>query len=306
MTAITKILFLLLLGLWIPLFAAEKQQAPTEKLNPGSTIRVMLLDGTEVRGALVSEDSLNVVVKSRAGVESIIPRSSIKWIELDAAKETGSRFHTFDPNYSRLILMPTGRPLRSRAGYFSDTWLFFPSVSYGITDNITAMAGMTVFPFADITDQIMFFSPKVGVQLTDKLAAAVGVLYITLPHEITDASFGIGYVVATYGGEDSHITAGLGWGYLKEKDRDLEIGNTPATLVGGYLRTSESSAIMFETWYVPSDEYEIQNQPFGFAFRLFNSRIAVDAGVFATLRVISEGETIVPWLSFAYNFGMLR
>ena len=63
---------------------------------------------------------------------------------------------TFDPNYSRLIVMATGKPLRKGAGFASDTWLFFPSVSYGVTNNITMMAGMSIFPFISIREQLYY------------------------------------------------------------------------------------------------------------------------------------------------------
>lgn len=41
---------------------------------------------------------------------------------------------------SRLLLFPTGRPLRKDTGYFSDHYLFFPGFSYGVTENISLSA----------------------------------------------------------------------------------------------------------------------------------------------------------------------
>src|SRR5687768_16544543 len=38
---------------------------------------------------------------------------------------------------TRLFLAPTGRPLRGGEGYFSDHWIFFPGLAYGVSDNFT-------------------------------------------------------------------------------------------------------------------------------------------------------------------------
>jgi len=167
------------------------------------------------------------------------------------------------------------------------------------------MAGMSIFPFADLSEQLIYLSPKIGAEITDRLALSAGTLYIRVPDDFGDIATGVAYVVGTYGGQDAHLTLGLGWGYYKEEHEDFQFGRTPATLIGGYLRTTEVSALLFETWYFPSDEYEIKREPFGFVVRLFNERIAVDAGAFTTTEALANGH-FVPWLTASYNFGALK
>ena len=89
--------------------------------------------------------------------------------------------------------------------------------------------------------------------------------------EILDVSLGVAYVVGTYGSLDANMTAGLGWAYVKEKHEKFQIGKTPVTLLGGYLRTSEISALLFEAWAYPSSELSVKNLPIFFGVRLFGS-----------------------------------
>ena len=268
-------------------------------------VRLMLQNGVEIRGRLISQDSNCVVVNPKSGGESRISRASIRWLEFDESLALDSRFERLDPNYSRLIVMATGKPLHKGAGFASDTWLFFPSVSFGITNNVTMMAGMSIFPFVPLRDQLYFLSPKVGAQFSRKLALSVGTLYIQVPMEILDVALGVAYVVGTYGGLDANVTAGLGWGYVKEKDEKFRIGKTPVTLLGGYLRTSEISALLFETWAYPSEEFDFRDLPIFFGVRLFGSRLAIDAAGMITVSLLEE-RTVTPWLTAAYNFGSLR
>jgi hypothetical protein len=295
------------LCLMLSVFFALSSALQADDFEPVATgkVKAELVDGTTVRGELVSQDSAQVVIRTSSGAEIKIPRTAIVWLKQEGDFNTDSRFDAFDPNYSRLTIMPTARPLRRGAGFASDTWLFFPSISYGITNNVSMMAGMSIFPFVDMSDQVIFLSPKVGAEVTDKLAFSVGTIYIRVPEDIDRLTVGVAYVVGTYGGTDANLTLGLGWGYFKEKDEDFQFGKTPATLIGGYLRTSEVSALILETWYFPSDEYEIKRQPFGCGVRLFGERIAVDVSLFTTGEGLSDGH-VVPWLAASYNFGALK
>jgi hypothetical protein len=45
-----------------------------------------------------------------------------------------------DPNYSRLLFAPTGRPLKKGDGYFSDYEVLFPGLAVGLTDHVSQAA----------------------------------------------------------------------------------------------------------------------------------------------------------------------
>ena len=51
-----------------------------------------------------------------------------------------------DPNYSRLMFAPTGRPLRRATATVSDHELVFPGFAVGLTDNLSLAGGVSVDP----------------------------------------------------------------------------------------------------------------------------------------------------------------
>jgi hypothetical protein len=223
----------------------------------------------------------------------------------DSSENHDSRFSLPDPNYSRLIIAPTGKPLHQGTGFVADTWLFFPSVSYGITNNITMMAGMSIFPFGGLSDQLLYVAPKFGLQLKKGLDLSVGAIYIYLPEAFfldEGAAFGITYAVATWGKEDYNFTGGVGFGYYKEGNDHFHFGKNPAIILGGYLRTTEGSALILESWVAPYEGFDLRNQPVGLAVRMFNEHIVVDAGIFGNFFRLKDAQ-ILPWLGAAYNFG---
>ena len=69
-----------------------------------------------------------------------------------------------DPNYSRLLFSPTGRPLKKGDGYFSDYELLFPGVAVGLTDNLSIAGGVSLIPGLGLDEQVLYVSPKLGVE----------------------------------------------------------------------------------------------------------------------------------------------
>jgi hypothetical protein len=70
-----------------------------------------------------------------------------------------------DPNYSRLLFSPTGRPLRKGDGYFSDYELVFPGVAVGVTDHLSIAGGVSIVPGLRLSEQVAYVSPRLGWNL---------------------------------------------------------------------------------------------------------------------------------------------
>src|SRR5688572_21282328 len=118
-----------------------------------------------------------------------------------------------DPNYSRLLFAPTGRPLKKGDGYFSDYELLFPGVAYGLTDNVTLAGGVSVIPGLGLDEQLFYISPKVGFKLGERASVAVGALVAAAGGGEGDGeSAYIGFAVGTFGGPRRSLTVGLGLG----------------------------------------------------------------------------------------------
>ena len=291
---ITALLFASIF-LLLPVRTSAQAEAQSDSL-----VSVALNDGTTMQGRIIQEREDTITIVTLGGLEVKIPRSSVVSIEPIRGRVVGGRLYRTDPNYSRLLLSPTGRPLHKGDGYFSDFWVFFPGVAYGLTENVSMLAGMTILPGLGLDEQLYYVAPRIGTRASDNVAVSAGALYMTLLTE--GISGGIVFGVATFGQEDKSFTAGLGLPYLKEEGRDFAFAENPILMLGGNVRLGNSIALVTENWLILGDGFDLGEQPFTLALRFIGERIAVDAGVLVVGSILDEGFP-VPLLSFTYNFG---
>ncbi|MBD3288563.1 hypothetical protein GF337_07150, partial [candidate division KSB1 bacterium] len=186
--------------------------------TPADTLyTVKLRDGNTLQGRIIQRDEESISIRTPAGLEIRAPRKSIISMKPLRGKMVGDQYFRVDPNYSRLLFAPTGRPLQKGDGYFSDYYVFFPGVAYGFTDYFSLMAGFSVIPGLSISEQLKYFAPRIGKQFSDNFALSAGALYMSLIEEV---AAGVAFGVATFGQPDKSFTVGLGYGYAKEEDED--------------------------------------------------------------------------------------
>jgi len=278
-------------------------QAIAQEVVADSLISLELSDGSILRGAIVSEDADTVIFITSAGLKITMPRSTIVSRSVTRGRMVEGRFHRFDPNYTRLLFTPTGRPLRKGEGYFTDYYVYFPGVAYGLTDHLSFMAGISVIPGAGLDNQMLFVAPRYGVELSEQFALSGGFLYMSFGGEF---STGIAFATGSYGLQDKCFTAGIGMGYTynenEEGVKEFEFAKHPILVWGGNIRLSNSISFVSENWIITSEDFDMGFQPFSVALRFFGEHIAVDAGAIIMLEILEEGFPI-PWLSFVYNFG---
>lgn len=278
-----------------PTLALSSESQPT----PGdSLIVVSLTDGTSLRGTIILEDTSAVTIMTITGLEIEVPRSVIANIEPLSGRVIAGVYYRSDPNTSRLLFAPTGRPLLKGEGYLTDYWVLFPGVAYGVTNNFTILAGVSVIPGLGISEQIKYIAPRVGFRASPNTWLSAGVLFVSFFGEF---SAGIAFAVATHGAIDKSFTYGLGLGFSKSGQGETKFADYPILLLGGSTRLSNSLALVSENWIFLSDNFELSNQPLSLALRFFGDRIAVDLGGIITLGTFQGGFPI-PWLSFVYNF----
>ncbi len=257
-------------------------------------VTVELRDGSRLVGRVVSEDDTSLKIETTGGLEVTVPRSSV--VSMTAA---GERSIGVDPNYSRLMYAPTGRPLRKGDGYFSDYELLFPGVAYGLTDNFTLAGGLSVIPGIGLDEQLFYISPKLGFKLSDRASVAVGALLAGAGGGDGDGgSAYIGFAVGTYGTRKHSLTVGFGIGDTSDEYSDA----VPIAMAGGTATLSRHVALVGETWLFLNDDFRIGEQPFGVALRFFGDRLSADVGVILVGELLDEGFPI-PWLSVTYHFG---
>ena len=282
------------LGLLVVLgsMAAPAGATPAPAAEP--LVAVSLADGSRLVGRIVAEDEGSVTVVTPDGLHAVLPRASI--VSTTAAE--GGRRPSADPNYSRLMFAPTGRPLRKGDGYFSDYELLFPGVAYGITDNLSLAGGLSVIPGLGFDEQLLYVSPKLGFELGDRAAVAVGGLFAFLGDGGSPGdSARIGFVVGTFGGPRRSVTLGLGIGDTSDSQDAV-----PILMAGGTVPLSRRTALVGEAWLLLHDDFRWSEQPFGVAVRFFGETLSADVGMVLVGEMLEEGFPM-PWLSVTYHFG---
>ena len=252
-------------------------------------------DGTTSMGRITRVDSAFVQFKASFG-EMTVAIDKIDEVRTVPTGEIREGKYWFpNPNATRLFFGPTAQLLKQGKGYFSDIYVFFPSVVYGITDNITMGGGMSLFPSTGMDHQIFFFTPKVGFRPSPDLGLAAGALIVRVPTFDSDSKLstaGIVYVVGTYDGPDRSFTAGLGYGYAGDKMADK-----PMLMVGGEYRLSRRVAFVSENWLFPGLDQPLVSA----GLRFFGEGMCFDL---ALANVIGQDAAApgVPYLDAVFNF----
>ena len=303
MKRFTRALTTCLCLLGILMIAAPGMKAETpgnDNLRPPAQDQIQILtltDGSSLHGRIVEVRDEELVFESSVGTMTI-SRDRIKEIrEVPATAIRDGDFWFPNPNRTRMYIGPTARMQPKGTGYFADIYLFFPSVTYGFSNNFTFSAGMSIFPGLGIDEQLFYFTPKIGLAASDKLSVAASALITVIP-EWSDDDFdqsrvlGIVFGVATYGTDDASITTGLGFGYVDE-----DFGDKPAVIVGGEYRVARRISLVSENWVLP----DVDPPLISYGVRFFGEGIAVDL---AFMNVASDDAIFpgIPILGFVWNF----
>lgn len=253
-----------------------------------------LIDGSTVVGRVTALRGDSAVIRTQAGQLTVAKIAVLGVRERAASTMRGGQYWPEDPNATRLFFASTGRTLAAGEGYFCDIWLLFLCLTWGVTDRITMGGGMSVVPGIDISDNIFYLTPKIGLLATERLHVAVGA-FAGWTGAVTDeaSNFGILYAVGTYGSEDQNLSLGLGYAYWNDN-----LAEQPLILAGLKLRLSRGVAFLSENYLLPGESEALVS----FGLRFFNERISGDVGF---VRLAGAGDDIglgVPFLGLAVRF----
>ncbi len=288
----------------------EREQAPVpdrvELMLPGpEEIQILTLkSGSTLIGRIVeiSEDEVRFTGED---LDLRIPVADIREVRSVPASAVRSGSYWFpNPNSTRHFFAPTARTLPQGSGYLADHLLFFPSVTYGITDNVTLGGGVSLFPGVSFDEQLAFVTPKVGWKLGERFDLAVGALLVAIPGEAGAAErdhgeadgggfdgAGIVFSVATWGTPDASVTAGLGHGYAEGDWADQ-----PMLMLGGERRVSRRISLVSENWVFPG----LDGPLVSVGARFMGERLSVD---FAIAHMLGDPDAWLPLVGFAFGFG---
>ena len=179
-------------------------------------------------------------------------------------------------------------------GYFADYYLFFPSFNYGVTSNLSLGGGCSIFPTGNMSDQIYFFTPKVGLKHTDNLHIAAGALILKIPDIDDDETplVSVIYTTGTVGISGMSLTCGVGYGMV-----DSDLADKPMIVLGGEKQFMHNMAFVSENWILPG----IDNALISYGIRFLSERFTTDL---ALLNTVGKDALFpgIPYIDFVINF----
>ena len=302
------------LALVLAVTAAAARVGSADDAPP--VVTITLKDGGTLVGTVVQEDETSVTLRTASGTELKLPREAIASREARDPKARTAASPLSDPNDSRLMFAPTGRPLGKGNGYFSDHYVLFPGFAYGLTKNLSVAGGVSVIPALGISEQVFYVSASSAWKLNDTTSFALGGLYAGGPDDEINGGAAL-FGIATFGHSDRSLSLGMGWLAAREEEytygprgefsshSEWRFRDAPVLMVGGSLRVARNLSLVSESWLFIGTDFDLRQQPFGLSLRFFSGRISADVGVVLVAEVLEEGFP-VPWLSFSYHFGPSR
>jgi hypothetical protein len=241
--------------------------------DTGRAAALRLSDGSTLVGRIAAVSADSVTVRTTVGETRVALVAVRRVIELatGAVRSDGSYWFP-NPNATRLLFAPTAYNLRQGEGYFSDYYIIFPGVAYGVTDRVTIGGGVSLIPGAG-SSQLLYVTPKVGLVQGERGALAVGGLFATVPDLFDDgdaASFGILYGVGTLGSRENNVTLGLGFGYQGGR-----VSGDPVVMLGGQTRVARRLALVSENYFAPG---AFDSALLSYGARFLGEQLAFDLG----------------------------
>lgn len=270
--------------------------AAAQSTAPDTTVRELrLADGSRIYGRVVAADDERVTVETLGGVRMELARAQIRSDVAARGRVVNGEMWLEDPHATRLFFGPTARAVPRGEGYFGVYELFFPFVTYGVTDRFTFSAGTPVIP--ETIGKIFYIAPKLEVVRTPTASAAIGVLALFVTEEVDAGSAGLLYAVGTFGSSDQSVSAGATVPFVATSGGS-EVIRHPGFMLGGESRLSRRTKFLSENYFVPSEGVALLSG----GVRFFGERLSADFGLGAGF---GDGESwcCLPLVNFVYSFG---
>ncbi len=214
-------------------------------LQKNKIYEIQTKDGNTLIGLITQMQDNEITIDVNSLGEIKLLRSAIASfeeqkndVELD---KNGNIFDDHNSTYN--IFAPTAHNLKKGQMYYKNSYLFFNSFSYGITDNFQVSAGFEIFSLL-IPDTgtlpLMNVTTKFSIPTkNEKLKFGAGVSFFGIPNE-TSTIVGLTNVNATYGDRNNNFTVGTGLGFTFEGESSSEVF---PLFIGGMKRLSQKISL---------------------------------------------------------------
>ncbi|WP_338867890.1 hypothetical protein WBJ53_16060 [Spirosoma sp. SC4-14] len=171
------------------------------------TYAIILNDGTQLRGELVHQDSVEAVIRTGNLGEIRLRADQIVRIEQLGSQAQGEVYPNLFPQTMRLV--PTAFSAERGKLYYRNYYLYISQFEYGVTDNWSV--GTTFYSF--LPTNLFSVNTKLTVPVGSQNRVRVGINAQYAAVRFDGILEGIGYVqgIVTTGDRQNNTTYGLGW-----------------------------------------------------------------------------------------------
>jgi hypothetical protein len=241
---------------------------------------LVLIDGTTIRGDIITEDDSRVLILTESMGTVEIPRDHID--RIDYEDPVRGRFKTSDPDVNSVMLTPTPETLPRGDMYFRSFELILLNYGYALT-NTTDLSIGALFPISSTWN---FVSLGIKQKILDRKRHDVGVAVsgnVTFPAGVGN-SFGLLMGIVGIGNEDRSLNAALGTSFVEHNEASFFY------LIGADYRVSETIKLIAEFGdeanFIEDDDENLQGA-MNLGVKFFGERISASL---SGIRPIWDGE----------------
>ncbi len=305
-----KRVIVLLTGLFfiVGTWTLSAQEKKNNVLPTGTRVVVVLTDGSQVTGKIISRDSEGIVLETETMGKVTISSEKIKSVT-EVSKENVTKKGKIwfeNPNPYKYLLGYSAIPKPKKMATYQNVWVFFNSFSYAPLNFMDISAGFELFSLLSKDKEapyVFYLNPKMSTKVFHNFYAGGNILYVNYFNHSGDDSarftgLGVMNAFATYGTSNLNVTGGLGWGFV---NGDFE--GKPVLTLGGMARVSRRIAFVTENWFIPEiGENGKYYGIFSYGIRFLGQKNSIDLAFINNKDIAKEIFLGIPFLDFVVNF----
>jgi hypothetical protein len=226
--------------------------AQTSEAKAGDAITIVTNDGSKISGVVDKVNSTSIWINSPAFGVIELKREEIEKIDIVGGKAgLDKKGYLIDYHGSTHYLIgQSAFGLKKGQAYYENVYVFFNSLSYGVTDNFSITVGGEISSLLfDSRFPTLFISPKFSFANDNYGGLSIGATILTVPSN-DFSSAGILQANYTIGSRSHNFTLGTGYGFTFDNGFEDDV----IPIIGSFMtRLSRRLSLVSENYVFLSD-----------------------------------------------------
>lgn len=237
------------------------------------TFSIETTDGNTYIGRIIAQTPQQITLRTNRLGDLQLDRRDIRKVkELQISQMVDGEYWHESPISSRYFFGANGYGPRKGEGYFTNIWVFYNQVVYGLTDAFSVGVGTSPLFLFNGAPTPIWLTPRLSLPIDkDNVQLGLGGYFGTVLIEDIGL-YGMLHGQLTIGSRDRNFNIGLGYGYAGN-----DWANTPLISFGGIYRTGKKFALMTDNYFLDIGDEDLLLIAIG--GRFISNNIAVDAGL---------------------------